>query len=190
MPLLRSVLIRLGELPDAPAPARVEGASGSGKSTLAATLAGLRKADSGLLLLHGLDRHAWGEEQWRRRVALAPQFHENHVIAGPLAFNLLLGRGWPPRPEDLQDAEDVCRELGLGPLLDRMPGGLGQPVGEGGWQLSHGEKGRVFMARALLQRADLVVLDESFGALDPETLLQALECARRRTGTLIVVSHP
>jgi ABC-type multidrug transport system fused ATPase/permease subunit len=168
----------------------VEGASGSGKSTLTAAIAGLRKADAGLLLLDGLDPHAWGEERWRRKVALAPQFHENHLIAGPLAFNLLLGRGWPPGAGDLEEAEAVCREMGLGALLDRMPGGLGQPVGEGGWQLSHGEKGRVFLARALLQRAEVVVLDESFGALDPETLLQALECARRRAPTLVVVSHP
>ena len=48
-----------------------------------------------------------------------------------------------------------------------MPAGLFQPVGETGWQLSHGERSRIYMARALLQGADLVVLDESFAELDP-----------------------
>jgi ABC-type glutathione transport system ATPase component len=57
--------------------------------------------------------------------------------------------------------------LHLGDLLDRMPGGLFQLVGETGWQLSHGERSRLFMARALLQGADLVVLDEKLGRARP-----------------------
>ena len=64
----------------------------------------------------------------------------------------------------------TCRALGLGPLLDRMPGGIYQMVGETGWQLSHGEKSRLYIARALLQSADLTILDESFAALDPENV--------------------
>ncbi|HYZ84617.1 MAG TPA: ATP-binding cassette domain-containing protein [Bryobacteraceae bacterium] len=123
-------------------------------------------------------------------MAAAPQFQENHVLTGTLAFNLLLGRRWPPLPEDREEAETVCRELGLGPLLDRMPAGLLQPVGETGWQLSYGERCRLFLARALLQSADLVILDESFGALDSETLDQAMACARRRSQTLMVIAHP
>jgi ABC-type multidrug transport system fused ATPase/permease subunit len=106
------------------------------------------------------------------------------------AFNLLMGREWPPRPADLEEAAEVCRELGLGPLLDRMPAGLQQMVGESGWQLSHGEKSRLYIARALLQRAELVVLDESFAALDPESLRQALHCVLGRARTLMVIAHP
>jgi ATP-binding cassette subfamily B protein len=75
----------------------------------------------------------------------------------PLAFNLLMGRRWPPEPEDLGEAETICREMGLGRLLDAMPGALMQMVGETGWQLSNGEKSRVFLARALLQRAPAVL---------------------------------
>jgi len=84
----------------------------------------------------------------------------------------------------------LCHELGLGPLVERMPGGLDQMVGETGWQLSQGERSRVFLARALLQRADMVVLDESLAALDPENLRQCLECVIRRAKTLLVVAHP
>ena len=75
---------------------------------------------------------------------------------------------WPPSAADLQQAGEVCEELGLGELLQRMPAGLQQQVGETGWQLSHGERSRVFLARALLQQADLTILDESFAALDPQ----------------------
>ncbi|HSF19760.1 MAG TPA: ABC transporter ATP-binding protein, partial [Vicinamibacteria bacterium] len=108
----------------------VESPSGGGKSTLVSLLNGLRAADSGLLLLHGLDRRSLGPEGWARTIACAPQFHENHVITETFAFNLLMGRRWPPRAEDMEEAESLCRELGLGDLLDHMPAGMLQMVGE------------------------------------------------------------
>jgi ATP-binding cassette subfamily B protein len=168
----------------------LQGRSGGGKSTLAALLAGLRVPDSGLLLWDGLDRQTLGAQGWRRRVALAPQFHENHVLMGTMAFNLLMGRGWPPRPADLEEAERVCRALDLGPLLDRMPSGLMQLVGETGWQLSHGEQSRLYLARALLQGAGLIILDESFAALDPQTLRDALGYVLLQAPAVLVVAHP
>ena len=168
----------------------IEGPSGGGKSTLASLLVGLRQPDSGLLLLRGFDRRTLGDANWRRLVVSAPQFHENHVLSETFAFNLLMGRRWPARPEDLEECEAVCRDLGLGDLIDRMPAGLNQMVGETGWQLSHGERSRLYIARALLQRADLVLLDESFAALDPENLRRALTCVLNRVQTLVVIAHP
>ncbi len=150
--------------------------SGGGKSTLVSLVNGLRKPSAGTLLLDG-------------RVATAPQFHENHVFTGSFAFNLVMGRAWPPSGADLKEAEALCRELGLGELLEKMPGSMNQMVGDTGWQLSHGEKSRLFLARALLQRSDLVLLDESFAALDPENLRQALLTARERASSLLVVAH-
>lgn len=168
----------------------LEGASGGGKSTLASLLAGVREPDSGLLLAGGLDLRTLGPAGWRRRVVTAPQFHENHVLTATFAFNLLFSRRWPPTQADLDQAEALCRELGLGELLDRMPAGLQQMVGETGWQLSHGERSRLFMARALLQGSDLVILDESFGALDPETLRRCMAVALARADALLVIAHP
>jgi ATP-binding cassette subfamily B protein len=165
------------------------GPSGSGKSTLVSLLTGLRVPASGILLLDGLDRATLGADAWRRRVVAAPQFHENHVFTESLAFNLLMGRRWPASPADLELAEHLCRRLELGDLLDRMPGGMFQLVGETGWQLSHGERSRLFMARALLQGADLVLLDESFAELDPESLRHCLTQVAELAGTLLVVAH-
>jgi ATP-binding cassette, subfamily B, bacterial len=167
----------------------LDGVSGSGKSTLVSLLAGLRAPQGGTLLLHGRSLADIGEQQWRQQIVIAPQFHENHLILGSLAFNLLLGRGWPASPADLDDARAVCEQLGLGPLLDRMPSGLHQIVGETGWQLSHGERGLVFLARTLLQGSDLIILDETFGALDPRTRYQALTIAAKAAPALIVVDH-
>jgi ATP-binding cassette subfamily B protein len=168
----------------------LEGPSGGGKTTFASLLSGMRQPESGLLLVNGLDRHTLGAQGWRQRVAAAPQFHENHILTETLAFNLLMGRRWPPTAEDMAEAETLCRELGLGDLLDHMPSGILQMVGECGWQLSHGERSRVYIARALLQGADLVILDESFAALDPENLKAALECTLERADTLMVIAHP
>ncbi|HEX8064236.1 MAG TPA: ABC transporter ATP-binding protein [Allosphingosinicella sp.] len=167
----------------------LEGASGGGKSTLAGLLTGLSTPKSGLLLLNGLDRHTLGDD-WHRIATSAPQFHENHILSGSMAFNLLMGRQWPAPAPDLLEAWELCQELGLGPLVERMPGGLNQYVGETGWQLSHGERSRIYLARALLQRAHLTVLDESFAALDPETLALCLECSLKRARTLMVIAHP
>ena len=163
--------------------------SGGGKSTLVSLLNGLRTADSGSLLLYGLDRQRLGAERWTRRVAAAPQFNENHVFTETFAFNLLMGRGWPPKAGDLEEAEALCKELGLGDLIEKMPGGLFQMVGEMGWQLSHGEKSRLYIARALLQGADLVILDESFAALDPDNFRRSLACALEHAPSLLVTAH-
>jgi ATP-binding cassette subfamily B protein len=167
----------------------LEGASGGGKSTLVSLLSGMREPNSGRILIDGFDRLTLGAAQWRRRLAAAPQFHENHVLAETFAFNLFLGRPNILMPADFEEAQAICDELGLGDLLARMPAGMLQMVGETGWQLSHGERSRLYIARALLQDAELVVLDESFAALDPENLKRAVECVVKRSPSLLVIAH-
>jgi ATP-binding cassette subfamily B protein len=168
----------------------LRGPSGSGKSTLSALLSGVRPLQSGLLFFRGLDVASVGVANWRRRVLLAPQFHANHIFIGTLAYNLLLGRTWPPSPSDREEARAVCRGLGLGTLIDSMPLGLEQPVGETGWQLSHGERTRIFLARSILQKPALMILDETFAALDPATLEVCMRYVLDHTETLLVVAHP
>jgi ABC-type multidrug transport system fused ATPase/permease subunit len=168
----------------------LEGPSGGGKSTLASLLTGLRRPESGSMLLWGFDRQILGNEEWRRRIVMAPQFQENYVFSDTLGFNLLMGRRWPPKPEDLEEAEMLLRELGLGEVFDRMPSGFQQMLGESGWQLSHGERSRLYIARTLLQKADMVILDESFGALDPENLSRALQCVLNRATLIVIALDP
>lgn len=168
----------------------LEGPSGGGKSTLVSLLTGLRQAEAGVLLLRGLDRATFGMSGWRRRVTAAPQFHENHVLSGSFAYNLLLGREWPASVEQRDKAKQICDELGLGELVAKMPSGLDELIGETGWQLSHGEKSRLYIARTLLQGVELVILDESFASLDPETMRLAVGCVLKHAPSLVVVSHP
>jgi ATP-binding cassette subfamily B protein len=168
----------------------LDGPSGGGKSTLVSLLTGVRDPNSGSVLIDGLDRKALGAAQWRRRLAAAPQFHENHVLAETFAFNLFLGHPAILTPADFEEAQAICAELGLEDLLQRMPAGMLQQVGETGWQLSHGERSRLYIARALLQDAELVVLDESFAALDPENLRRCLNAVLQRAPSLLVIAHP
>lgn len=168
----------------------LEGESGGGKSTLSALLTGMRRPQHGLIFLHGSDFNTLGQNGWRKQIAASPQFHENHILGSTVIFNLLMGRHWPPRPGEWQLAETICEELGLRSLLEKMPAGLLQPIGETGWQLSHGEKSRLYIARALLQEAAIVILDESFAALDPQNLAQTMACVQKRAKTLLIITHP
>lgn len=168
----------------------LQGGSGSGKSTLANIITGIQEPSDGLLLINGYDRASIGPDRWRRLVASAPQYYENYVLGDSFLFNLLMGDVWPPRQNSLRKAYAICDELGLTPLLQKMPAGMLQTVGEMGWRLSHGEMSRLFIARSLLQGAELVVLDESFAALDPESLGMSVDCVKKYSNTLVVIAHP
>ncbi len=165
------------------------GRSGSGKSTLAAVLAGRIQQDEGVVMSGGLDRHIAGMTQWRTRVCYVPQAGSNHVLTETFAFNLLLGRAWPPTPNDLNEALSVVRALGLDSLLERMPAGMMQMVGEGGWSLSQGEKARLFIARGILQRARLLIADEVLSPLDAANALKTLDALEQHDGRLMLIAH-
>lgn len=153
------------------------GPSGSGKTTLASILAGIRQPSSGAV--SGTDR-----------VCYTPQFGDNHVFEGPLLFDLCMGRNWPPKRDDWDDLETVIGDLGLNRLISRMPRGLAQSVGECGWQLSHGERTRIFLGRALMQQPEVLVLDETLAGLDPHTTLEVLDHVRDSVDTLVLIAHP
>ena len=136
--------------------------------------------DSGLLLLQGLDRaHARASKAWRQRVAARAAVPREPPVQRHARVQPADG---PPLAADGRRSA-----LGRGGLPAAGSGRSARPhagrpvpaVGETGWQLSHGERSRVYMARALLQGADLVVLDESFAELDPDSLQRCLPRGRR-----------
>ena len=167
----------------------VQGPSGGGKSTLSSIISGIRLPDTGMIYFKGRDTRSINPSKWRRTIVLSPQFHENYVFTGSLAFNLLMGQSWPPGKKDLENAEKVCYQLGLGSLLEKMPSGLDQILGESGWQLSHGEQSRIFIARALLQQPDVIIFDESFMPLDSDNFEKAMHYVLDNDSAIIVVAH-
>ncbi len=165
------------------------GGSGSGKSTLGSLLAGRLQPSSGTVLSQGIDRYVAGVKGWLKHVCYVPQPGSNHVLTDTFAFNLLLGRAWPPTANDLEEAREVAERLGLGPLIEKMPAGMMQMVGEGGWRLSQGEQARLFLARGILQDARLLVVDELLAPLDPVTGLEVLKSVEALPSQLVLIAH-
>jgi ATP-binding cassette subfamily B protein len=140
-------------------------------------------------LSQGIDRYLVGAKGWLNQVCYVPQPGSNHVLTDTFAFNLLLGRSWPPTAADLEEAQAVAERLGLGPLIEKMPAGMMQMVGEGGWRLSQGEQARLFLARGILQGSKLLVVDELLAPLDPETGLEVLEAVEGLPSQLLLIAH-
>ncbi|WP_171814439.1 thiol reductant ABC exporter subunit CydC [Arthrobacter dokdonensis] len=131
----------------------VSGPSGSGKSTLLAVLLGFLKPEFGSYTLNGEPAGAGS----LRQVAWCPQ--ESYLFNSTLRSNVALARAAADAPTDAE-LEDALETVGLGPWYRGLPDGLGTRVGPGGHHLSGGQRTRVSVARTLVARAGVVLLDE------------------------------
>ena len=164
----------------------IVGPSGSGKSSLARLLMRLYSPQQGRILLDGRPIEAFAIADLRRTlVGLVPQ--ETALLHDTIAANIALGSPAASR-EDIREAAHGAQ---LGALLESLPLGLDTPVGERGLQLSGGERQRVGIARALLRRPGLYVLDEPTSMLDSRTELEIQKALRALSAgaTTIVIAH-
>ncbi|MGQ1795758.1 thiol reductant ABC exporter subunit CydC [Kocuria oceani] len=162
----------------------VEGPSGAGKSTLLAAMLGHLPAAEGWWSLDGTDSRELDAAGLRRSVAWCPQ--EAHLFDSTLRGNLLLARDREDRPSDAE-FRAVLERVGLGPFLAELPEGLGTRVGPGGAHLSGGQRQRVAVARALLTRAGVVLLDEPTAHLDAPAARSLLADLRQGLADRVVV---
>jgi thiol reductant ABC exporter CydC subunit len=155
------------------------GPSGAGKSTVLALALRVRDPASGRVTLGGTDLRQLSLDEVRCRFAWCPQVPQ--ILGGTIAGNLRLGRDDATR-EDVEAALDA---VGLRSLLATVgPDGW---IGESGERLSAGERSRLALARALLSRADVLLVDEPTAHLDPELSRHVLGVlARQRRGVLLV----
>ncbi|MFB7930190.1 ABC transporter ATP-binding protein [Streptomyces sp. NPDC056039] len=161
------------------------GATGAGKTTLAALIAGIGTPEAGSVRVGPTDLADLDEAGARALVSILTQ--ETHVFSGPLAEDLRLAA-----PE-ATDAElmDALRTVGADGWVDALPEGLNTPVGEGGERLDVTKVAQIALARLVLGRAPVVVLDESTaeagseGAAELERAVLAA-CAGRTT---LFVAH-
>lgn len=163
----------------------VVGGIGSGKTLLLQVLAGLRPPQAGRMLVDGeplsdttLRRH-WAGLGW------VPQ--EAFLFSDTLRMNLAMGR--PEATED--EIWEIARVVAMDELIQRLPDGLDTVVGERGVALSGGERQRTALARALLRRPRLLLLDDALSAVDAETESRILENLRAFLGksTLVLATH-
>lgn len=141
----------------------VIGSTGSGKSTLADLLLRLHDVDAGSIKLKGVDVRELTQYELRERIGCVPQ--KAFLFSGTIAENLRMGRA------DASDAEiwNALRVAQAQDFVKKLPLGLEAPVAQGGTNFSGGQRQRLAIARALVKKADLLLFDDSFSALDVKT---------------------
>ncbi len=160
------------------------GPSGEGKSTLIRLMLGLLPPDSGTAVLvdEAGTRLPLGADT-RHLFAYVPQ--GNTVLAGSIAENLRLVNQAATEEQMVQALKDAC----AWDFVSQLPQGIHSHMGEGGKGFSEGQAQRIAIARALVRKAPVLLLDEMTSALDMETERQVLKNLMNRGVTCIVATH-
>ena len=162
----------------------IAGATGAGKTTLAYMIPKFVRPSSGRVLIDDTDTTNLSTEQLRQRVAYV--FQEHQLLTDTVAANLRIAN---PNAT-LEDLTVACQKAGALEFITAMPGGFESRIELGGGTLSTGQKQRLSIARALLRRASILILDEPTAALDPATeasLLKAID--ETDNNIVIVIAH-
>lgn len=163
----------------------IEGPSGAGKSTLLGLILRLYDPEQGDLSLSGKTYRDWPVHHLRRQFAVMRQ--ETHLFAGTIRDVLQFGVGARSDADLLR----VLDRVALGDLVADAPAGLDSPLGEDAGNLSGGQRARLALARALLGQRPVLLLDEPFANIDPESreaLIRALG-EERGVRTMLIVTH-
>jgi ABC-type multidrug transport system fused ATPase/permease subunit len=161
------------------------GTSGGGKSTIAGLAPRLYDVDGGAVRLSGVDVRDLSFDSIRQTLGMVTQ--DGHLFHDTIRGNLLFVR--PEATEE--DLWDSLRRARLGDLVGSLPDGLDTVVGERGYRLSGGERQRLTIARLLLARPRVVILDEATASLDSasEAAVQAALVDALAGRTALVIAH-
>src|SRR5690606_32122750 len=161
------------------------GSSGAGKSTIVQLIPRLYDVDSGAVKVGGIDVRDLTFASLRGAIGMVMQ--DGHMFHESLRDNLRLAK------PDATDEElwDVLRRVRIDRLVERLPEGLDTVVGERGYRFSGGERQRLAIARLLLGRPRIVILDEATAHLDStsEAAVQAALAEAMEGRTAVVIAH-
>ncbi|WIK65186.1 ABC transporter ATP-binding protein [Gleimia hominis] len=161
------------------------GPSGCGKTTTAMIIARFYDVNRGRVLVGGESVRDQPIEQLMQQISMV--FQDVYLFDDTLEANIAIGNP-SANTEEIQRVSELA---GVGEIVRRLPQGWKTRVGEGGKRLSGGERQRVSIARALLKKAPIVLLDEATSSLDPENesnIVKAVE-ELRKTSTVVAIAH-
>ncbi|KAF4766477.1 hypothetical protein HAV15_010787 [Penicillium sp. str.  len=164
------------------------GPSGAGKSTIISLVERLYTPESGSIIIDGVDVTKTSDVSFRDWISLVPQ--DSVLFEGSIEFNVGLGAR-PGHNVTLEEIQEACKLANIHDVITSLPNGYQTLCGPSGNQFSGGQKQRLSIARALVRKPKLLILDESTSALDAESekLLQdGLEKAARGI-TVIAIAH-
>jgi len=163
----------------------ITGASGTGKTTVADLLIGLLRPQKGQIWIDDQAFSTIDIRSWRRMIGYVPQ--ETLLLHDTVMKNVTLGA--PEFSE--QDVENALVAAGIGDFVTTLPQGMHTTVGERGGKLSGGQRQRISIARALVHKPSLLILDEATSGLDPENETRICDTLRGLRGklTILAISH-
>jgi len=159
------------------------GASGSGKSTIIRLLLGLHTPDQGRILVAGRDLQKYALSSYRASIGVLPQ--DPLLFPGTIRENLTYGLADPD--EDAMIA--ICRLCKIHDFICGLEDGYDADVGNRGVAISGGQKQRIAIARALLRKPQLIILDEPDNNLDDILIREILDGIRSLGVTVLLISH-
>jgi ATP-binding cassette subfamily B protein len=163
----------------------ITGPIGSGKSSLVHLLLRLYEPHNGVILLNGVDIKEYKLDDLRRHIAFVPQ--DTFLFSETIKENILFGN----QKADFKEVEKVARIAEIYDEVMEFPQGFETIVGERGITLSGGQKQRIALARALILKRPVLILDDAFSAVDAHTEQKIVKNLKSEMAnrTTIIISH-
>lgn len=161
----------------------IVGLNGSGKSTLLKCLAGLLQPTKGKIYINGIDIGQIDSNDLRDKMCYINQ--QPLIFDATLRENIILNNS----NYDEEDLEEILKITMVDKLIDEMPAGLDTHISQDGMNLSGGQKQKIALARALLKKPQIILMDEPTSSMDNISEKYIFDCIKKLNIICIVISH-